>query len=392
MDFSEKELGHLRQICGSIPQLLAGNTLIPEGGKTPVLLAGAGYYGIWIEHNQDAFFASDLMPETAWASQEIFMENQREDGLLPAAVRFEPAVVRYAQLQMVWPFARCAMEVAKRCQRPESDFARIYRTAVKFDEFLLRSRNSYGNGLVDLFCEYDTGHDRSPRVRDGGIPSSCPGGDAANMPDIPCMPIAGADLSATRFGALEAMAELAEILGNDSAAARHREQAAELKSQIYRHLYDADDDFFYDRSPGGLRKYRTEHITRLFLNRVVDQEHFDRIYGRYFAPGKEFFTRFPYPSISPDDPAFCREMPDNSWGCNTQMLTLIRALIWMPYYGRHEDLKSVMTQFLHAYCDYTNNFSQELNPFDGSPIGTRGGYTPAMLIFREACRITGVLS
>ncbi len=391
VDFSAKELSHLREIYDRIPQLLKENCCVPENRNVPVLLAGAGYNGIWIEHNQDAFFAADIMPETAWASQEIFMEHQRADGLLPAAVRFEPQVIRYAQLQMVWPFARCAMEVAGICQRKEEDFARIYRTALHFDEFLQRYRNRSGKGLVDMFCEYDTGHDRSPRVCDGGIPHSCPGGDAANMPDLPCMPVAAADLSATRFGALEAMAELAEKLGDSAAAARHREQAAELKAQIYKFLYSTDDDFFYDLSAQGSRKYRTEHITRLFLNRVVDQEHFDRIYGRYFAPGKAFFTGFPYPSVSPEDPSFCRELPDNSWAGNTQMLTLIRALIWMPCYGKTGDLKLILTQFLRAYCDHENNFSQELSPFDGSPIGSRGGYTPAMLLFRAACDITGVL-
>ena len=31
------------------------------------------------------------------------------------------------------------------------------------------------------------------------------------------------------------------------------------------------------------------------------------------------------------------------------------------------------------------------DPFNGAPVDTRGGYTPAMLIFRAACKMPGVL-
>jgi hypothetical protein len=311
--------------------------------------------------------------------------------MIPAAVRFDPRVVRFAQLQTVWSFARCALLVADKCRRPEADYAAIYKAACAYDEFLLKYRNRSGRGLVEMFCEYDTGHDRSPRVTDGGIPHACPGGDAVNMPEIPCMPLIAADLSAMRFGALEAMAELASRLGNDRAAARHTEQAQELKAKMLELLFDRADEFFYDLAPGGIRKYRTEHITRFFLNKAVDQELFEKIYGRYLAPGREFFTAFPYPAVSPDDPAFCKELPPNCWGSNNQMLTLLRSVIWLKEYGKTADLQEILRRFLRAYCDYDNNFSQEFDPFTGRPVSAAAYYTPALLLFHIACAEPGVL-
>ncbi|MBR2345358.1 MAG: hypothetical protein IKA71_06190 [Lentisphaeria bacterium] len=385
--FTASERDSLIRRAADIPELLKKNLYSYAPDRPPVLLAGADYYGIWVEHNQDAYFLADMFPEAAWESQKIFMDNQRADGLIPAAVRFEPRVVRYAQLQTVWPFARCALAVADKCHRPEEDYARIYRCACDYDGFLLKYRNRSGSGMVEMFCEYDTGHDRSPRVKDGGIPHACPDGDAANMPELPCMPLIAADLSAMRFGALEAMAELAERLGKSPEAAIHKEQALELKSRMMEKLFDAGDEFFYDLAPQGLRKYRTEHITRIFLNKVVDQELFDRIYNRYLAPGKEFFTSFPYPAVSPEDPSFCKELPMNCWGSNTQMLTLIRALIWMPEYGKNADLQEILGRFLRAYCDYSNDFTQEINPFTGAPVSESANYSPSLLLFKTACEI-----
>ena len=52
----------------------------------PLLKAGDIYNGIWLEHNQDCYFVARYMPEIAWASQDVFIRYQREDGLLPFAL------------------------------------------------------------------------------------------------------------------------------------------------------------------------------------------------------------------------------------------------------------------------------------------------------------------
>lgn len=382
--FSTAQQKKLASINSSIPELLRRNVLHYGDGGSSVLLAGAVYNGIWIEHNQDCFFACDILPECAWNSQMIFMQQQHPSGLIPYAFRFNPFKACFAQLQMVWPFARCAMEIARKLNRPEADFARIYDTGLRFDRWLKQYRSRNGLGLVDMYCAFDTGHDNSRRVTDGGIPNPCPDQWAGNMPEIPCMPIAAADLSATRFGALEALAELAEMLDKMPEARALKLEAEELKAAIYRHLFDREDEFFYDLSGGTFRKYRTEHITRLFLNRVVDQELFDRIYTRYFENENEFAAPYPFPSVSVSDPSFNREHPHNCWGGNTQMLTLLRLLLWMDHYRRSDELNEIMRRYLKAVLEFDNPFTQEVHPFTGAPVGNNGNYTPALLFFREA--------
>lgn len=382
--FSAAEIARLQERAKEIPQMLKRNMLVPEERNTPVFLAGANYAGTWMEHNQDTFFAADFYPESAWETQQLFMDYQLQCGLIPYCVRYRPFRIFFTQLQIVWPFARCAFEVAKKVNRPEADFAAIYDAGCRFDRWLAKNRDRRKLNLVEMYCSYDTGHDNSPRVMDGGIKNQTEGLFAGNMPDLPCMPLAAADLSATRYGGLVALAECATLLGKDQDARRLTEQAEEVRDAIFKYLYDEEDEFFYDLAPDGWRKYRTEHITRLFLNGVVDQKLFDRIYHRYFENEKEFFTPYPIPSISPADPSFCREFKGNCWGGNTQMLTLLRTLLWMDKYGRSAEQEEIMRRVLRAYIDYDNPFTQELHPFTGAPLGNGTDYTPSLLFFHAA--------
>lgn len=390
-EFTLSEQRKLAEIFAQIPEKLRKNLCNTGERSTPVLLAGACYNGLWLEHNQDCFFACDLLPESAWESIKIVMDYQQSDGLLPYSVRFSPFKVGTSQLQTVWSFARCALETARKLQLPEAEFAKIYDAGVRYDNWLTAFRNHNKFGLVEMFCAFDTGHDASNRVKDGGIPNACPGAWAGNMPDIPVMPVIAADLSATRYGGLTALAELAEMLDRSGEALQLRQQADGLKSAIMEHLYDQEDGFFYDRAPSGFRKYRTEHITRLFLNRVIDQELFDRIYERYFSSENEFFPPYPFPSVSVSDESFNAAHPANCWGGNTQMLTLLRAVLWMDFYGKGAELEEIMRRTLKAFLKFDNPFAQELHPFTGEPIGFGENYTPALLFFRECCKRLKIL-
>ena len=385
--FSEAEKLKLREQAKEIPELLRSIIIHKPELQHPFLPAGAIYKGIWLEHNQDNLFITEIAPDAAWGSMDIFMRYQREDGLFPAAVSSEKMTAGFAQLQSVYPFARCALEVARKVKRPEEDFVRIYNAASRYDNWLEKNRNHSGTGLVEMFCEFDTGHDNSPRVTDGGLPRQCPDRKAENMPDLPCMPIMAPDLSAMRYGGLAALAELAGDLGLTNEADQWKNKAGELKEAMMRWLYCPEDEFFYDRAPDGFRKYRTEHITRLFLNKVVSQELFDRIYQRYFANSSEFLTTYPFPSVSVSDPAFCKDFPYNCWGGNTQMLTLLRLLLFMDDYRKSKELDHILAAYLRAYLKYPqNHYAQEIHPFTGEPIGDAGEYAPAILLFMESCK------
>ena len=381
-------------IAAKVPEvkklLLANLAKFPQH-ETPLLKVGDVYNGLWLEHNQDNFFLADYAPENAWAVTDAQITYQREDGLVPFYFGFGEKVdatsVRFGQVQCVWSFTRCGLEVAKKAKRPLEDLQRLYDAGVRYDQWFARYRNRAGTGLAEMFCEYDTGHDNDPRVTDDGIPRACPEENANNMPDLPVMPILSVDLSAMLYGNRIALAELATLLDKRAYAEYWATRASELASAIDKYLYDPEDNFYYDRDTRGLHKYRTEHITRLFLNHVLPQERFDSIYEQYFCQeGKGFCSPFPIPSIAIDDPHFDKACPKNSWGSNTQALTTERTLLWMDHYGCGDDLTELLARWMRAFLTYDSKFPQEINPFTGAPVGESGNYCPALIIFLEAAK------
>ncbi|MBI4975937.1 MAG: hypothetical protein HZC28_00550 [Spirochaetes bacterium] len=390
--FTDQEKSLIRAKAAGAKQALLAN--VKQFGQSPVplLIAGEVYAGIWLEHNQDNVFLAEYHPEAAWASQQVFMDHQREDGLLPFMFPLQMkgsyfnTPVPYWHVQCIYPFARCALEIAVKLGKDEKTFDSIYRCASKYDDWFVKFRNRSGSGLVEMYCEWDTGHDNSPRVMDGGIPHGCPDKEAKNMPDLPIMPVLSVDLSAMLYGNRMALADLAARLGKGADEMRWNEKASELKSRMKEKLYDAADDFYYDRDTNGLRKYRSEHITRLFMNRVLDQSEFDSIYNRYFTVDSEFWTAFPFPAMSVSDPHFVKECPKNCWGANTQALTVLRTLFWMEHYGKKKELHEVMYRWLKAFISHDNKFTQEINPFTGAPVSNGTNYSPSLIMFIESAK------
>ena len=363
----------------------------PDG---PLLKVGDLYEGIWLEHNQDNFFLAAYDPQAAWRSQDFFIKYKRKDGLIPYKFPVHssnPNSLSFSQIQSVWSPTRCALEIALKVARPESDLQKIYQWGSNYDQWFVNYRNTMGTNLVEMFCEFDTGHDNDPRVMDGGIPPKCLDNDATKMPNCPVLPILSVDLSAMLYGGRTALAQIAGILGKKEEQIYWENQAQTLKAAIVKYLYDKEDHFYYDRNKLGFRKYKTEHVTRLFLNRVLTQAEFDDVYNRYFSiPNQGFCAPYPIPSVAIDDEHFDKNCPKNSWGCNTQALTTLRAILWMDYYKKEDDLTCLLAQWLRAFYNHPEStFQQELNPFTGAPVGEGVGYAPSLIIYLEAVKRLG---
>lgn len=395
--FTKDEIALVKAKLPEVIQLFKDNVRKFSQYDKPLLLVGPQYPGIWLEHNQDNIFLADYLPEDAWSSQTVFVDFQREDGLIPFVIPYKTGEGTFFksdacfwQIQSVYPLSQCALDIATKTNRPVQDLEPIYNAVAKYDAWLMKYRNVAKTGLVEMFCEYDTGHDNDPRVTDGGIPHSCPGNDAANMPDLPCMPIQSVDLSAMLYGSRVAMAKIAKLLGKHDEAKKWEQAAKDIQAKINELLYDPEDNFYYDLSPQGLRKYKTEHITRLFLNKVLTQEQFDSIYDQYFTvPSKHFNPNYPIPAVSVNDPHFVKECPHNSWGSNSQANTALRAILWMDYYKRAGELDALLAIWLKAFIKNDFNFAQELHPHLGTPGGGLGNYSPSLIIFIEAAKRLG---
>lgn len=367
--------------------LLASNTQVMPGYKSPVLIEGSVYRGIWLEcapHEGLAY--AEIRPDIARNNHLAFFELQREDGQLPCNIKLTE--IGHGQIQMVVPIAATAWELSQKTG--DSHLLNVaYSSCSKWDAWLRRYRNTRHTGLCEGFCTFDTGHDNSPRWT--GLPNRCPDGDARKCPPVDSLPRLSPDLSATVYGGRIALASMARALGRDSEANHWLEDAAVLRAAILNRLYDAEDAAFYDVDPQNqFVRIRSDVMSRVLGEHVVDQALFETIYKKQIHNPHAFWAPYPLPSIALDDPSFVRPIPLNSWGGASQALTALRATRWMEHYGRPADLAHLMQRWVAALVQ-AGDFRQQIDPQSGIFSNDPPGYSPAALVFLDfTWRLSGV--
>jgi hypothetical protein len=174
----------------------------------PVLIEGAEYQGVWLEcAPHEGLLYSVVDPQIGYANHDVFLQHQNSEGYLPCFLR--QADIGSAHVQTVVPFAATAYEWwTLYGQSGHDDFlSRAYQGASRYDQWLRTYRNTRQTGLCEVFCEWDTGHDHSPRWT--GVPRECPNQDARICPNVSSLPFLAPDLSAAIYGGRKALAKMA---------------------------------------------------------------------------------------------------------------------------------------------------------------------------------------
>jgi len=369
-------------------QVLAGNVQVLPNYNKPVLIEGADYAGIWQECGPlEALVYRPFRADVARNSHATFFALQHEDGQLPACNK--RSEIGYGQIQMVVPIAATAWELARITGDDELLYT-AYQSCSRWDAWLLRYRNTRGTGLVEGFCTYDTGHDNSPRW--AGMPNRCPEKDARICPPVAGLPRLCPDLSATVFGARVALAAMAKALGKDADAARWTESAEQIRQLILTKLYVPEDAAFYDLdAQGKFVRVRSDVLSRVCGEHVVDQKLFDSLWERQLHNPKAFWAPYPLTSIAQDDPTFVRPIPRNSWGGASQALTALRTPRWFDFYGKSAEHAYLMDRWCEA-IQREVTFRQQIDPVSGEfTKADQPSYSPAALVMMDfTWRLAGV--
>jgi len=174
---------------------------------------------------------------------------------------------------------------------------------------------------------------------------------------------------------------MAELLGDDSASAQWREKADHVRNKIHEHLFDGQDFFFYDLdAKNNFVPIKTDVITRIAGEHVLDQSNFEEIWTRHLHNPNSFWTDYPFPSVAIDDPGFCEEaMERNAWAGPSMALTAMRAMRWMDFYGKSIEFATMMNRWLRGMSQ-SNCFPQQMDPRTGE-MKVGGNYSPAMCTF-----------
>nr|WP_213807061.1 alpha-L-rhamnosidase [Granulicella sp. dw_53] len=368
--------------------VLAHNVRVMPRYDKPILIEGADYAGIWQECGpHESLVYRHFRKDVARNSHMTFFALQRPDGQIPANNKLTET--GFGQIQMVVPIAATAWELA-RATGDDELLRTAYASCSRWDDWLGKYRNTRGTGLVEGFCTYDTGHDNSPRWE--GIPPQCPGKDAKRYPPLPSLPRLCPDLSATVYGARVALSAMAQALGKSAEAQRWMDSAERIRGLILSKLYVSEDATFYDLdAENNFVKVRSDILSRMCGEHVVDQRLFDELWTRQIHNPKAFWAPFPLPSVALDDPRFVRPIPRNSWGGASQALTALRAIRWFDHYGRSAEFSFMMDRWCDA-LQRDMTFRQQLDPLSGDfTKEDMPSYSPASLVMMEyTWRLAGV--
>lgn len=359
-----------------------------KGSRRPILHEGGVYLGCWLESTGtiNAELLSRFIPSVSEASYESFADFQCEDGQLPYKITEHGAA--YRQIQMVTPLARSVWNHYMLNGRSQPFLRKMYNAMQRFDEWLTTYRNTRGSGCVEAFCTFDTGHDLSPRF--WHVPDTPHGDDARYCnPDSPILPFLAPDLTANVYCQRLYLQRMAEELGETGTD--WKAKAEESLNSLFKYCYDEKDEFFYDLDRNDeWVKVQSDVLLRVMACEVGDRDFFDKMLRRYLLNTSKFFAKYPFTSLSMDDPRFDPSSSYNSWGGTSNFLSLIRTPHAFEHHGRYVELTWVIIPILSAFLN-VERFAQCLSPWTGDE-GYTETYSPAILCLLDYVeRLSGIL-
>lgn len=255
------------------------------------------YVGVW---QWDAFFHALAYRHTdkklAQDHLRIVLDHQRADGMLPDAVHDEGVVFEFPlpQTGVSGPVTKppliawAALKIHE--QFPDLDFlAEVYEPIARWNEWWFEQNDDDRDGIVQYnhpYCASD----------------NCPLWDEG-------MPVESPDLNSYLVMQMDALARIAELIGEQADAPRWRARAAELTERMIAQMWDEKAGLFW-----ALRDDEPVRIVTLFnLHPLLTGRLPSHIVGRlleHLTSPREFWTRYPLPVVAADDPKFD---PEDYW-------------------------------------------------------------------------------
>jgi hypothetical protein len=405
-----------------------------------VLVEGGGYNRIYTETQPmggEMYAKRNLRP--ALNNQLLFMLCQRNDGRLPGSVIPTPNREHWQEEEMcMWmssawtdlglaatfeqfqgnalPYP--AFKMYYLIGKPKEYLLLLAESIEAFDNYIWKTRDPYNEGVLQSWCEWDTGEDNSSRF--GGSPTRWPHDyppDGKNTPDpgnsedrkryylwshvsekmeknSVKVPIRSMDMMAYSYENRAVLAMISEEL-KDGKADCWKQKAETVRDSFRDNLWRPELGAAYDRDRhNNFMETLIHNNLRCMWYGLFDQEMAEEFVSRHLFNPEEFFTPFPLPSIAANDPLF-QNTSDNNWSGPVQSLTWQRLIRALENYGLYSELTLLGRIFIKTIRK-TGVFVQQFDPFDTeSPITEeerkRDGYGPCTLAFLEyISRFAGV--
>ena len=256
------------------------------------------YVGVWA---WDAFFHAlayrHVEQKLAENQLRILLDHQLEDGMIPDAVHDEGVVVRWklphaaGEAEVTKPplVAWTALKLFE--TSGHRDFLdEIYEPVSRWNRWWFERNDDDHDGIVQYNHPFSSGLDDNP-LWDEGVPVESP------------------DINTYLVMQMDALAQIAEILGLVQDAADWRARAHALTQKIIAHFWDERAGVFWaTREHEPIRVLTPFNLYPLMTGRLP-RTMTERLVARLVSP-KDFWTDYPIPSVARSDPKYD---PNTMW-------------------------------------------------------------------------------
>lgn len=348
-----------------------------------VLIEGGQYKGLWLETQPmggDMYAKRNV--EVALNNQLFFMENIREDGRLPSVIRKKDSGLdlMYSHFQG-YCFPYHGLNVYYWTGKDEEYLRLLLETLIRFDDYLWKTRDSDGDGCLELWCRWDTGEDNSTRME--GAPNAW--GEEYPPEGMGKVPFESMDIMAYSYDGRKTVSEIYGILEDETNSKLWEAKAEAVAAKIKEYLWIEEKNACFDRDCNNeFMDVLIHNNLRLMYHGAFTQDMADRFVKNHLLNPEEFWTPMPLPSIAVNEPVF-RNNKKNDWSGQPEGLTYQRAIRALENYGHFD----IIPKLGHKLCDALalNDpvlFTQQFDPFTCEPsVGEGNDYGPTILAFLE---------
>ncbi len=258
--------------------------------REAMLPSAIHYVGVW---QWDAFFHAvayrRVDRKLAEDQLRVVLDHQREDGMIPDAVHDEGVVHRWklpgsaGEADVTKPPLIGWAVLKLYATSGNRDFLdEIYEPLCRWNRWWFEKNDDDRDGIAQYNHGFSSGLDDSP-LWDEGVPVESP------------------ELNSYLLMQMDALAQIAEILGLAEDAAMWRARAEELAQKMIAHFWDEDAGVFWatrDHKP--IRVLTPFNLYPLLTGRMP-RAISDRLVAHLTNP-HEFWTPYPIPTVARNDP------------------------------------------------------------------------------------------
>ncbi len=266
----------------------------------PAVCEGIGYFRAPISYSAPCHMLENRWmsePELARGSLLTFLHNQRKDGGFRGYIdvnHYRQEVFYHAN----WGRAVLAVDAV----HPSLEFLEATYVGLKaYASYFDRERDEEVSGLYDIDNHYETGQEYMHRYT-----AVDPNADKDNWGEV--FRLKGVDVTVYIYELKRALTVMADRLGREDDSALWSMEADRIRDAVRERMWDAEQEMFFDIDPRtGLRTgVKAATCFYPYFTDIATEKHLPGMKRHLLSP-KEFWTPWPVPSTSKDDPTFSAE-------------------------------------------------------------------------------------